>query len=71
MKNKGIFIFLGAWIAFAVAANIPGCNPPGRMPSTSELAKRVCAEVYSDSDDTLGHSECISNSYRRMKRDSK
>jgi len=68
MEKSHSFIVLGIIIAAIVAANTPACNPPAHTPSSLQQAKQICEEVYADSDDSVGYSECISKSKRMLDR---
>lgn len=67
-ENRQGIIFLGVIVAMVVAANLPACNPPGRSASPSQQAKEICEDVYADSDDDQGYSDCLSSAKRQLDR---
>jgi hypothetical protein len=75
MTPKPEYIFPSLIVAFIIAANIPACNPPTRVPSASQQASQSCEDVYADkdtySDDEAAfeYRECVERMERLLKRE--
>lgn len=75
MTIKSEYIFSGVMIAFIIAANIPACNPPTRIPSVSQQASQSCEDVYADNDTysddeaAFEYRECVDQMERLLGRE--